>query len=490
MKRLKTKLRSRFVIGFEEGKHVVYKDGEVIFENTKLIYIGKTSDLESDITHEYGNAIISPGFIDLDACVDSDHALLDIALPRTEEHRFKMDYQKLHKTPYTKEDFQARHRYSMLHLLKNGITTIAPISGELFYEWSFSKEEAELMVESALETGVRMYIGPSFRSRRQPDDVDNPVKERQSYEAAVSFCDKWNGKHELITPMMNPCQINVTNLALLKEAAHYAQNLKIPYRIHACEAIREWNHTLAQYGKTTIELFAQEKMLYDQFMIPHGITITPNELKLLSQHKVSIINTPLADLNFATALFSFEKYAHYGINHTMGTDTMPGDMIRNMRAAWDLGRLTSRRKFFARYSDEGEMIALLPDEPDYPKLDGDAYFDAATINGAKALGRKDLGHLSVNAKADIIVVDLQNMNVGPQSDPIRTLINSCNGDHVKAVFVNGRAVVANHRLVDYDETEVLRDAQTAYNRFLNMYEIYDASENAFEDMFPSTYKII
>ena len=37
-------------------------------------------------------------------------------------------------------------------------------------------------------------------------------------------------------------------------------------------------------------------------------------------------------------------------------------------------------------------------------------FDAATLGGARHLGRDDLGRLAAGAKADIIVVDLRQMH--------------------------------------------------------------------------------
>jgi len=391
---------------------------------------------------------------------------------------------------YSDQDLKYRHYFSMVHLLKNGITTAMPISGEAFYEWGMSKHECELMIETAKEIGMRLYLGPSFKSKRNPQSPINHEKEKQSVQDAYDFVKEWKGKDELICPIMNPCQIHITDLNILKETAYFAKKNKIPYRIHACEGIREWNYTIPHYHLTTIDLFQRENMLYDQMIIPHGITIKNSELDLLAKYGVSVVSTPLADANFATALFSFDKYIAYQVNMTMGTDAHPGDMIRNMRMAWDLDRLCNRRKFFSRYSDEGKMIPLLPDEPPYEKTNADAFFDAATINGAKALKRDDLGKLCIGAKADIIVVDLRDIHIGPIHDPIRTIINSCNGKNISHVIVNGEMLVKDFQFVKRNEEDILNEAYIAYQHYLNLYEKYDISHKSLNEMFPSTYPLM
>ena len=50
-------------------------------------------------------------------------------------------------------------------------------------------------------------------------------------------------------------------------------------------------------------------------------------------------------------------------------------------------------------------------------------FEAATLSGAKSLGRNDLGKLAPGAKADIILIDLTGkgtLRYGPVRDPIKS----------------------------------------------------------------------
>ena len=478
------KLTAQFVVGFEETHHVIYEQGEVVYQGNTILYVGKKYEGNVNEIREFPDCILIPGFIDLDADVDSDHALQDIAVG---EKVFSLDRSIDMKGVYTPEDFRARHRFSMAHLLKNGITTIMPISGETFYPWGMSLEECEIMVEEAKKIGIRAYIGPSFKSRRFPDEGFQEEESEESYQNAIAFCEKHFP--DTIHPFLNPCQIHITKLEVLRRAAYYAKQHHIPFRLHACESIREWKYTVEHFQTTTISLLEAEDMLFPQFIIPHCITTTNDELQLLAKHGVSVVSTPFADANTGTALFSFDKYVNYGINMTMGTDTHPGDMLRNMKMAWDLDHLCHRRKFFSTFHTDGTMAPMLPDEPLYPKTDAAHYFDAATINGAKALKRDDLGRLCKGAKADIVSVNLHDIMIGPLHDPIRSMINSATGAQVKDVIVDGKDIIQNYQFVNQDMDEILKDAQIAYDRYVQNYQKYDKQHNSETEMFPPSYTL-
>ncbi len=59
-------------------------------------------------------------------------------------------------------------------------------------------------------------------------------------------------------------------------------------------------------------------------------------------------------------------------------------------------------------------------EADASAIRAEDLFDAATIGGADALGRPDLGRLMPGAMADIVVHDLSNDRIGQVIDPSGT----------------------------------------------------------------------
>src|SRR3546814_9047690 len=65
-------------------------------------------------------------------------------------------------------------------------------------------------------------------------------------------------------------------------------------------------------------------------------------------------------------------------------------------------------------------------------------FHAATVGGARAIGRDDIGRLEPGCKADIVLVDAGHPYMQPLRDPIRSLIYSAGDRAVTDVYLTGR----------------------------------------------------
>jgi cytosine/adenosine deaminase-related metal-dependent hydrolase len=234
----RTMLRGKFVIGHDGTSHVVYEDGVVVYENDTILYVGHDFDGRVDETWDTGLSIISPGFIDLEADIDTDHANFDVVLfekdPKPEK-TWEPGSKYRTVDPYTDEEFAVRQKYSMAQMIMNGITTAMPIAGEQFHGWSQSFHEFEIMAQSAEEMGIRAYLGPSFKSspdRGLPYDLE---REEKSFHDAIRYYQKYDGTNGgMIKGFINPCQIAVTDPEILKRAKEFAVEVGAPMRLHAC----------------------------------------------------------------------------------------------------------------------------------------------------------------------------------------------------------------------------------------------------------------
>jgi 5-methylthioadenosine/S-adenosylhomocysteine deaminase len=75
---------------------------------------------------------------------------------------------------------------------------------------------------------------------------------------------------------------------------------------------------------------------------------------------------------------------------------------------------------------------------------------AATVGGATALMRDDIGRIAPGKKADLVLVDLENPWMVPARDPLRSFIYHAADRAVRDVFIDGREVVAGGRVVTLD----------------------------------------
>jgi cytosine/adenosine deaminase-related metal-dependent hydrolase len=169
--------------------------------------------------------------------------------------------------------------------------------------------------------------------------------------------------------------------------------------------------------------------------------------------------------------YSLSKWKSWGVNVGLGTDTFPPDFIRNMHAGIMLSRVI----------DEDIMSCTAAD-----------YYHAATIGGANALGRSDLGRLYRGAKADITVFDLNGFHMGQLVDPIQTMVMNGNGTDVKTVIVNGRIVVEDRKLPGLCFEELQEKAQRQYDKLRSTYpertHLHPPVDEIFRPSFPVVHR--
>ena len=88
-------------------------------------------------------------------------------------------------------------------------------------------------------------------------------------------------------------------------------------------------------------------------------------------------------------------------------------------------------------------------------------FDAATLGGARALGRDDLGRIAPGAKADLVLWKGTSWRMTPLRDPIKNMVYNATDEDVDRVYVNGRIVVDGGRVLAADEGAILAALQAA-----------------------------
>src|SRR4029450_12193017 len=106
------------------------------------------------------------------------------------------------------------------------------------------------------------------------------------------------------------------------------------------------------------------------FVTGHSWTALPrgDDLKLSADSDASVSHCPLEYAKLGIAMESFDRYINKGVNVSLGTDTYPMDMVNEMRIASLANRLAERDYLAGSYRD---------------------VFNAATLGGAQAVGRKD-----------------------------------------------------------------------------------------------------
>jgi 5-methylthioadenosine/S-adenosylhomocysteine deaminase len=119
-------------------------------------------------------------------------------------------------------------------------------------------------------------------------------------------------------------------------------------------------------------------------------------------------------------------------------------------------------------------------------------FEAATLGGARALGRDDLGRLAPGAKADILVIDLEtrdSLRFGPVRDPIKALVECGIGDDVETVVVDGVVRMRDRVIPGLDIASLRRQAQAAGETVWSGLSGWDVLGRTAEQMSPWSFPL-
>src|ERR1700737_2017229 len=61
---MRTKIDATWIVGCERGHHTLIRDGELVFEDNKILHVGKGFEGKIDRTIDAKGKLVSPGFID------------------------------------------------------------------------------------------------------------------------------------------------------------------------------------------------------------------------------------------------------------------------------------------------------------------------------------------------------------------------------------------------------------------------------------------
>jgi cytosine/adenosine deaminase-related metal-dependent hydrolase len=305
-----------------------------------------------------------------------------------------------------------------------------------------------------------VYLGPAFKSYSYVFDEqgriqldDDPSSGLAGLERAVAFARDHDGAHNgRVRCMLFPAQLDTCSVDLLKAARKAADETGLRLSVHAAMNLIEFQRMLREHGKTSLQLLDDIGFLKDDVLLGHCVFHAHHswahypyvdDLKLLADSGASVAHAPYKYAKMGVMLESLARYRDLGINVALGTDTFPQDLISEMRLAG----------LMCRFADGSFRV-------------GEAHevFDAATLGGARALGRDDLGRLAPGARADIVIVDLRAMHYGAVRDPIKSLVECGSGSDIDTVIVDGRTLIAERKAVALDEPALLQKVQESGER--------------------------
>ena len=123
---MRTRWRARHVLAHQNGQHALLENGEVVWENDVVTYVGPRYAGTADLDVDLGDALVLPGLIDLDALTDVDHLVLDswATADRAAGLQWSENYfANRRRDVFTPAERQTIREYALVQLALHGITT-------------------------------------------------------------------------------------------------------------------------------------------------------------------------------------------------------------------------------------------------------------------------------------------------------------------------------------------------------------------------------
>lgn len=418
-------------------RHGYRRNGDVAFTDDSIVHAGPEFRGTADTVIDGKGLLVMPGLVDIHSHPGHEPAYRGIR----EEHGVSNMYMSgLYERSQAfdtsdPELQQACLEVALCELLKSGVTSLCDISG-IYPGW----------VDIFAKSGMRGFLAPGFASARWKLENDHRLgfdwdeaRGKKGLEGALAFIDKLSSHPSgRLSGVVSPMQIENCSDELLRDSYAAAKDRAIPFTLHTSQGVMEVHEMIRRHGATPIRHAKDIGILGPNTILGHALFLdthswirwwTKDDLSILAESGCSVAHCPTPFARYGHIMESFGDYVRAGVNMGLGTDTTPHNMLEEIRKAGTFARIASR---------------------DLNNVSTGMLFHAATVGGAKALMRDDIGRLTPGARADIVLVDLHHPDMMPARDPLRSLIFHAADRAVKDVFIAGRQVVANGKVTTLD----------------------------------------
>jgi cytosine/adenosine deaminase-related metal-dependent hydrolase len=468
-----------WVIAWDEdaGRQVYRRNIDIVFTDGTIVFVGPNYSGRVDQIIDGAGRLVLPGLIDIHAHPQLEPLYRGVR----EEHGLR----NMHMTglyersqAFSAPDDEARAacaEFAYCELLLSGVTSLVDISAP----W-------DGWIDLFAKSGMRGFVAPGYASARWrlANDFDlqyawDEARGRTGFTTALALIDSAvrhpSGR---LSGIVSPMQIDTCTADLLRDSRDAARERGLPFTVHVAQSVSEVREMIRRHGKTPIQWAQEIGILGPDTILGHALFLdthswirwwTEADLGLIAENGSSVAHCPTPFARYGQIMENFGGYLRAGVNMGLGTDTAPHNLVEEMRKAAVLARIATRDIATVTTSD---------------------LLYAATVGGAKALMRDDLGRIGADKKADLVVVDLALPHMIPARDPLRSFVYHAADRAVRDVFVDGHQVVADGKVLTLDQTDAAHRLHRAQQRMLEAVARHDYRGRNADEIVPLSLPLV
>jgi 5-methylthioadenosine/S-adenosylhomocysteine deaminase len=400
--------------------------GDLLITNGRIAAIGTVT--EADEVIDATGRVVLPGFVQthIHLCqtlfrgAADDLALIDWLKQRI----WPME------AAHTAESLRLSAQLGIAELIRGG-TTCALTMETVNYT-----DEVFRVVE---ESGFRATVGKCLMDAGA--DVPEALHEEThaAIAEAVRLIERWDGAaNGRIRACFAPRFAVSCTRELLEHVARLSRERRVLVHTHASENRDEIALVEQNTGLRNISYLNSVGLAAPHVVLAHCIWLDDSELQILQQTETKISHCPSSNLKLGSGIAHVAEMVERGISVSLGADGAPCnnrlDMFIEMRTAALLQKMRRGPQAIPA------LTALR----------------MATIEGAKAIGLDaEIGSIEVGKKADIMLLNLNQLHSLPQPDLVSTIVYSAQASDVETVLIDGQIVLKNRQLTTLNQAEII-----------------------------------
>jgi len=334
----------------------------------------------------------------------------------------------------TEEFVRVGTRLGLAEMIRGGTTTYCDM---YYFEDAIADETSK--------AGMRAVLGETVIDFAVADNKTNA--EAMAY--VESFVKKWEG-NALIVPAIAPHAPYTVSEEHLQAVRAFSDRTGAPIVTHISETKREVDDSIKAKGASPIDYLNRIGFLNNRVIAAHVVWPTEEELSLLKKLGVGIVHNPQSNMKLASGVAPVPEMLKEDLPVGLGTD---GAASNNDLNLWE--EMDTAAKLHKLISRDPKVV------------NAQEAFEMATIRGARALHlEKEIGSIEKGKRADLVVVDLDDLNQTPYYNIYSDLVYATKAADVRTVIVEGRVVMRDRRLLTLNEETIKAEARRYRERII------------------------
>lgn len=300
----------------------------------------------------------------------------------------------------------------------------------------------DAIIRAFEDVGGSLVLGRALRDRAPENAAVDP--DDLALGPQLADCRRLFERHGPERVWLAPSTVWAMTEEGLRAVRRMADELGMRITIHMNEVRFDSDESLRRFGVRSLPYLESIGFLGPDVLHAHGVWLDDADVEVLARHRCPLSYNPVSNMYLGSGIPRIPDLRAAGVRLSLATDGAASNNSQDMLEALKFGALLQK---VAR-CDPTVLTA-----PEMLRL--------ATLGGADALGRDDLGRLGPGQRADLFLFDPRHPKSVPLHDPVSTLVYSGGESNVVTTVAAGRVVLEDGRITTVDEADLLDRAQRA-----------------------------